>query len=199
MNLTVIPLGSYQANCYMLENPTEVILIDPGAMEPSLEKALQGKNLRHILITHGHLDHVGGVQALSQQFPQAKIWIHPGDCASENSQIFPIANRHQEDFLEEGGKIPTEEGDILVHHTPGHSKGSVCFQYQDMLFTGDTLFRGSMGRTDFAGGNYQEIMASLKKLAQLEGDFKVFPGHEASSTLDSERKNNPYILEALRT
>ena len=86
---------------------------------------------------------------------------------------------------------------VEVLHTPGHSKGSVVLKCRDILFTGDTLFAGSMGRTDLPGGSYEEIMASLKRLGELEGDFQVLPGHEGFSTLEAERKGNYYMREAL--
>jgi glyoxylase-like metal-dependent hydrolase (beta-lactamase superfamily II) len=95
--------------------------------------------------------------------------------------------------------VPLGNLRVEVLSTPGHTKGSVVLRCQDVLFSGDTLFAGECGRTDFPGGDYGEMMASLKRLAQLEGDYRVFPGHEQSTTLEQERKTNPYILEALRT
>ena len=114
------------------------------------------------------------------------------------SRLFPLASQ-VEGLLtyDEGDRLTLGELTIEVLHTPGHSKGSVTLRVGDVLFTGDTLFAGSCGRTDLAGGSYEEILASLKRLGELEGNFHVLPGHEGTSNLDQERKFNPYMREAM--
>ena len=102
-------------------------------------------------------------------------------------------------FYDEGDTLTLGSLTIEVIHTPGHSKGSVVLKVGDVLFCGDTLFAGSCGRTDLAGGSYAEIMASLKRLGELEGDYHVCPGHDVTSTLERERRSNPFLMEAMRS
>ena len=135
---------------------------------------------------------------LARTFPQAAIYIHKADANGAGSQLFPLAGQVEGlKYYDEGDTLPLGSLTIQVLHTPGHSPGSVTLKVEDVLFTGDTLFCGSMGRTDLGGGSYEQIMASLKRLGELEGDFHVCPGHDRTSTLDRERKYNPFLLEAM--
>ena len=155
--------------------------------------------LEYILLTHGHYDHTTGVPELHEMYPDAKIYIHQADANGAGSRLFPLAGEVDELLLYgEGDKLTLGGLTIDVLHTPGHSKGSVVLKVEDVLFCGDTLFCSSMGRTDLPGGSYTEIMASLKRLGELEGNFHVCPGHDITSTLDRERKTNPFLLEAMR-
>lgn len=201
MELNIIPLGGYQANCYCLTEGDDLCLIDPGDEAPKVLKHLKdlGKTPKYILLTHGHYDHTGAVETLVKDYPEVKVYLHKGD-QNDVLQLFPINSQNVPLLaFEDGDKLPFGQGHILVHSTPGHSEGSVVLEYQDCLFTGDTLFYGSMGRTDFQGGNYDKMMKSLKKIAQFSGDYKVYPGHDRSSSLDAERNHNAYIQEALRS
>ena len=120
------------------------------------------------------------------------------DANGAGSQLFPLAGQVADlKYYNEGDTLTLGSLTIQVLHTPGHSKGSVTLQVGDVLFTGDTLFCGSCGRTDLRGGSYEEIMASLKRLGQLEGDFHVCPGHDRTSTLERERQYNPFLREAM--
>ncbi len=200
MTITTIPLGSYQANCYLLQEGDQSALIDTGA-EP--EKVIQkvqetGGNVQYILLTHGHFDHTTAVPDVAKAFPDAQVYIHEEDSQGAGNTIFPLKGAVENlNFLQDGQNLPFGQENIICHCTPGHSPGSVCFQVGEHLFTGDTLFCGSMGRVDFPGGSYETIMKSLKKLADLPGDYQVYPGHDRSSTLARERSSNPYVLEAL--
>ena len=111
--------------------------------------------------------------------------------------VFPPLTGIALTYYDEGDRVMVGSIPVDVLHTPGHSKGSVVLKAGDILFTGDTLFRGSMGRTDFPGGSYEEIMASLKRLAALPGDYRVCPGHEGLSTLETERRQNYYMRAAV--
>ena len=136
---------------------------------------------------------------LHAALPHAKIYIHPADANGAGSRLFPLAGQVKElNFYDEGDTLPLGGLTIHVLHTPGHSKGSVTLLVEDVLFTGDTLFAGSCGRTDLAGGSYEEIMSSLARLGRLEGDYHVCPGHDVTSTLERERQLNPFMQEALR-
>ena len=152
--------------------------------------------------SHGHTapnyDHTTAVPDLIRALPQAEVYIHQADANGAGSQLFPLAGQVADlKYYTEGDTLTLGSLTIQVLHTPGHSKGSVTLQVGDVLFTGDTLFCGSCGRTDLRGGSYEEIMSSLNRLGQLEGDFHVCPGHDRTSTLERERQYNPFLREAM--
>ena len=203
MRVQILPVGPLGTNCYFLLDEAQgaLAVIDPGDQGEALAREIRNQGLapKYILLTHGHYDHTTGVPALKAAFPQAQVYIHPADANGAGSQLFPLAG--QVDGLrlyDEGDTLPLGGLTIHVLHTPGHSPGSVTLQVEDVLFTGDTLFAGSCGRTDLAGGSYAQIMGSLARLGALEGDFHVCPGHDVTSTLERERRGNPYLREALR-
>ena len=191
MQVKVLQVGPIGTNCYLLEDEKAHVaaVIDPGDEAGRILQVIKddGVDVKYILLTHGHYDHTTAVPELHQALPQAEIYIHKADANGAGSRLFPLA-----------GQIPDlkfyDEG---VLHTPGHSKGSVTLKVGDVLFCGDTLFAGSCGRTDLAGGSYEEIMASLKKLGELPGDYHVCPGHDVTSTLERERRSNPFLREAM--
>lgn len=202
MKVKMMQVGPIGTNCYILEDEKAHVaaIIDPGDEADRILSVMQEEDasVEYILLTHGHYDHTTAVPELHKAYPQAKIYIHQADANGAGSRLFPLAGQVE-------GLLAYDEGDTLtlgsltieVLHTPGHSKGSVTLRVEDVLFTGDTLFAGSCGRTDLAGGSYEEILASLKRLGELEGNFHVLPGHEGTSTLDQERKFNPYMREAM--
>ena len=202
MKVKVMQVGPIGTNCYILEDDTtgKAAVIDPGDEAGRILKVLEEDKVEveYILLTHGHYDHTTTVPELARTFPQAAIYIHKADANGAGSQLFPLAGQVEGlKYYDEGDTLPLGSLTIQVLHTPGHSPGSVTLKVEDVLFTGDTLFCGSMGRTDLGGGSYEQIMASLKRLGELEGDFHVCPGHDRTSTLDRERKYNPFLLEAM--
>ena len=197
--LQVSPIGT---NCYLLEDEKAHVaaVIDPGDEAGRILQVIKddGVDVKYILLTHGHYDHTTAVPELHQALPQAEIYIHKADANGAGSRLFPLAGQIPDlKFYDEGDALTLGELTIQVLHTPGHSKGSVTLKVGDVLFCGDTLFAGSCGRTDLAGGSYAEIMASLKKLGQLPGDYHVCPGHDVTSTLERERRSNPFLREAM--
>ncbi len=203
MKVKIMQVGDIMTNCYFLvDTDTSVMaIIDPGDEAEAIQEAAEevGAEVKMILLTHGHYDHTTAVPSLHRVYPEAEIYIHEADAKGAGSHLYPLAgNVEGLKFYDEGDTLTLGTLTIHVMHTPGHSPGSVTLQVGDVLFTGDTLFCGSCGRTDLPGGSYKEIMESLKRLGQLEGNFHVCPGHDRTSTLANERKYNPYLMEALR-
>ena len=202
MQVKVLQVGPIGTNCYLLEDEKARVaaVIDPGDEAGRILQVIKddGVDVKYILLTHGHYDHTTAVPELHKALPQAEIYIHRADANGAGSRLFPLAGQIPDlKFYDEGDALTLGELTIQVLHTPGHSKGSVTLKVADVLFCGDTLFAGSCGRTDLAGGSYEEIMASLKKLGQLPGDYHVCPGHDVTSTLERERRSNPFLREAM--
>ena len=204
MKVKLLRVGPIGTNCYILEDDQTNLaaVIDPGDEPELIQEALEkeGVEVRYLLLTHGHYDHTTAVPALHRVYPQADIYIHQADANGAGSTLFPLTGEVDDlKLYDEGDVIRLGDHEIQVLHTPGHSPGSVTLKVEDVLFTGDTLFCGSCGRTDLRGGSYEQIMQSLKRLGELKGDFHVCPGHEATSTLERERRSNPFLMEAMRS
>lgn len=202
MKVSVMQVGPIGTNCYFLQDEESglMAIIDPGDdWERILHQVKKAEGeVKYILLTHGHYDHTTAVPDLVKALPGVQVYIHQADANGAGSQLFPLAAQVKDlNNYDEGDTLSLGSLTIEVLHTPGHSKGSVTLKVRDVLFTGDTLFCGSCGRTDLRGGSYEEIMASLKRLGELEGDFHVCPGHDRTSTLERERKYNPFLLEAM--
>ena len=200
MNIKAMQVGPIGTNCYILEDSAarQAAVIDPGGDAPRLLAALKGLEVRYILLTHGHYDHTGAAAELAAAFPKAEVYIHEKDYRDVDPSLFPL---HTElsgvRFYGEGDRLTLGELELQVLHTPGHSEGSVTLRCGDVLFCGDTLFAGSCGRTDFPGGDTAKLLASLRRLGELEGDLQVLPGHMEDSTLSRERQTNPYLRQAM--
>jgi hydroxyacylglutathione hydrolase len=187
--LRKLVVGLYQANCYVLGCKTtlEGLVIDPGdeVFRIVNEISQLGLRIRYILLTHGHVDHVGGAQEL-KRITKAPIWIHALDARGLYFQPDGHLSDHQEIAL---GKFT-----VSVIHTPGHSPGGVCFQAPGAVFTGDTLFAGSIGRTDFPGGNHRQLIQGVvERIFPLGDDLRAYPGHGPNTTIGSERVSNPFF------
>ena len=202
MEILVIPVGYLQENCYIAYDDKVAVVIDPGDEGQKLVEAIRnrGLDIRYILLTHGHFDHTGAVMEIKNEFG-AKLCVSGEDAEMLTDPQLSLAMRQRwkpEDIsidllLSDGDVIEAGKMRFEVIATPGHSKGSVTYRCENVLFTGDTLFQGDCGRTDLYGGSYEQIKASLRRLADLEGDYQVLPGHGPDSTLEEERLHNMYM------
>ena len=210
MKLKKFAVGALDTNCYFLiDEPTkQAVVVDPGDNAELILKKLKslGLTCAVILLTHGHYDHTMALTDVRAQ-TGAPVYIHAADADMLNDPSLSQAKflggsgepvRPPEHLVADGDKITLGETVIEVMHTPGHTPGSVCYFIRDdrdnYLISGDTLFRGGIGRHDLAGGNYKALMASLRKIASLPEEWLVYPGHGASTTLSSERENNMYMF-----
>ena len=203
MKIRSMQVGELATNCYILIDDVEkkAAVIDPGDESDRILKELEGLDaqVEYILLTHGHYDHIGGVAQVHEALPQAKVYLHKADSRGTGFHVVPLADQVEDlQYYDDGDTLTLGSLTIHVIHTPGHTPGGVTLRVKDVLFTGDTLFAGSMGRSDFPGGNTPQLFASLKKLALLEGDYHVLPGHDRTTTLEQERRSNVFVLEAMK-
>ena len=204
MNITKLTLGELEGNCFIVEAPEQTaIVIDPGAEAYVISAELEsrGLTLRKILLTHGHFDHTAAAKELKEKY-NAQVYI-----SAQDEELLPDREKSVAFFLPHSPYYPVEpdarikDGDVIsqgsmkikVMATPGHTAGSVCFIINDCIFTGDTLFHGSVGRTDLYSGNVREQSESLKRLASLDKNYKLYCGHGSDTDLDTERKTNPFL------
>ena len=195
-------LGHVQTNCYVVtdEKTLECAVIDPGAEANTIMRYLEENRLkcRCILLTHGHFDHTGAVEDIRKE-TDAQVYMSAGDVRRKITEIgYKYAPPKGTDFFVEGDTVQVGSLVFEVIETPGHSQGSVCFRCGDALFTGDTLFRDSCGRTDLPASNPNDMLRSLRKLAELPGDYEVYPGHMEDTTLERERRFNMFVQQALQ-
>lgn len=202
-----VTVGTLSTNCYIIANKEtgDACVIDPGDNLTLIQDALHRMkaHCRLILLTHGHFDHILAVGDLRSE--RAPVCIHRADahCLTERDMFSPLIPYDPRPF-EEADYVFDKEGSYTVAgftfyvlHTPGHTKGSVCYQFDDNLFTGDTLFKGGIGTLDF-GGDADDMRASLQMLCKLPCDYTVYPGHDEKTTLSDEIACNPFLREFRR-
>ena len=198
LNIKTVPAGIYEANCYILvdEDTKDCVIIDAGGDADKIETAVESMSgkPKYVIITHGHFDHVGGVEEICSKY-NIPFYISRADeeYMEKDSSVFGTLPKASV-YIKEGDTIKLGSYEIKVIETPGHTKGGLCFFVDNKVFTGDTLFQGSVGRTDFPGGDMNEIISSIKnKLLPLGDDVEVYPGHGPSSSIRFEKMRNPYL------
>ena len=201
MLIKTLPVGQLETNCYVVtdEDSLDCAVIDPGDESGTILDYQEDSKLhcRAVLLTHAHFDHVGAANALLEA-TGARLYM----CEKELELVkggAPGRFTVPEDvkYYRDGDTVEVGGLRFEVMETPGHTPGGVTLRCGEALFTGDTLFRGSCGRTDFAGGDMRQELRSLKRIAELPGDYEVYPGHAESSMLSIEREHNPYVRHAL--
>ena len=197
---TTLVVGDIGVNCYLVPGPKSgnLYIIDPGDDAADIINAAKDFTYSEavILLTHAHVDHIGACGAVAKKLGISKVCLDPADAA-----LYSSPENHLLPYLPPAKNLPPvmdfyRQEDFSVIKTPGHTPGSVCLRFGDYntLFTGDTLFQGSVGRTDLPGGNYDDLMRSIhEQLMVLPDDLKVFPGHQYWSTIGREKSSNPYI------
>ena len=198
-------LGPLSTNCYLLSctKTKEAVIIDPAEASTVLLGIIDSNNLRlkYIINTHGHGDHIGGNRVLKEKY-SAKLMIHKldEDMLIDDKKNFsfytgmPVQSPPPDEYLEDGMNLKVGLLDLLVIHTPGHSPGSVSIKVNGMIFSGDTLFKDGIGRTDLPGGSLPVLMNSIKeKLFIFDSSYEVLPGHGPATTLKQELENNPWL------
>lgn len=193
MEIQALQVGSIPTNCYLVFDPgrTDALVIDPGDNPERIFAALNGRTPAAVLLTHGHFDHTGALSA----FAGVPIYIHEADAPMLSDPHLSVGDGNGDlrprpaatHLLADGEQLHLAGLDIAVLHTSGHTPGGVTYQIGDALFTGDTLFAHGYGRTDLPGGDFSALRRSLRRLLHLAGDFRVFPGHSESTTLNHER------------
>ncbi len=197
MNVITMPVGMLGANCYLLcSGQNNCAIIDPGAEPQRIAEKIESEGLtpKMILLTHAHFDHIGGVSWLKDRYG-VPVWLHKADwelALDPNKNLSSMLGSRQfvlqpDRALVGGEQVPLDELMIGVIETPGHTPGGVSLLVNGMLFSGDTLFDGGYGRTDFWGGDWNALAASLKKLLELPGEYRVLPGHGGQTTIADQR------------
>lgn len=194
--------GSMDNNCSLIidEKTNQSALVDCNEFSQKMIDMIGDTDLKYILLTHGHFDHIIGAKSVKEKYG-AQVVISKEDEPMLNSSKLSLAvfcnapqnNVDADIIVKDGDEITLGEIKIKVMATPGHTSGSVCYIAENCIFSGDTLFYCSCGRTDFPSGSHEQMMSSLQKLKALDGDYKVYTGHNNLTTLDFERKNNPYM------
>jgi hydroxyacylglutathione hydrolase len=202
MEIRKVIAGIYGANCYIVmdKKTKEAVVLDPGGDVDDIVKAIEviGAKVKYILLTHGHLDHTSGVEEL-KAITQAVVCMskEDDDLITQGEHLFgPLIEGGADKLLRQGDIIKVSDLELICIKTPGHTPGGMCFLIENCIFTGDTLFAGSIGRTDFVGGDFNTIINSIKsKLLCLPEDTIVYPGHGPYSTINNEKLRNPFLQD----
>lgn len=197
MKFKTVSVGLYEVNCTLAIDGGDAWVVDPGADEEAIVKAAEaeGAKIAGVLLTHAHFDHIGAIPGIKARFPEAPVYVHPSDEVMFGHPFNRLPPEYPS-FPKPAGVVDARKFPLAeVIETPGHTPGGVCYYFKEdgILLSGDTLFAGSVGRTDFPGGSMTTLVESLKKLKALPDGTKVIPGHGPSTTIGEEKGSNPYL------
>ena len=197
MKFKTVTVGLYEVNCTLAIDGADAWVVDPGADEEAIVKAAEaeGAKIAGVLLTHAHFDHIGAIPGIKARFPDAPVYVHPSDEVMFGHPFNRLPPEYPS-FPKPAGVVDARKFPLAeVIETPGHTPGGVCYYFKEdgVLLSGDTLFAGSVGRTDFPGGSMTTLVESLKKLKALPDGTKVIPGHGPSTTIGEEKGSNPYL------
>ena len=205
MIFEAMTVGSYYSNCYIVgsESSKEAAVIDPGADFNKIDNKINelGVIPKIIILTHAHGDHLGAVEEFVKKYG-TKVYIHEGDAQAltdSNKNFSKVLfgkniSINPDVILKDGDEIHLGDLKFEIIHTPGHTKGGICIKVGNIMMTGDTLFNNSIGRTDFPGGSFEEIIDSIQeKIFKYDEDIIIYPGHNSPSTIKSEKLSNPFV------
>ncbi|MBP3384516.1 MAG: MBL fold metallo-hydrolase [Firmicutes bacterium] len=205
MKVALLPSGPLRVNTYIAvdEATNKAFMVDPGGYDTEMIKYI-GENhmeLEYIILTHGHEDHIAGVNEYKEMFPEVKVVAHEAEFPMIENAVpemvrtgFPICFT-PDIAIKDGDTLMCGDIELKFFHTPGHTLGGMCIYVEADrdLYSGDTLFQQSIGRTDFPGGSFKQITESIKRLYQLPDDTRVMPGHMGLTTIAHEKENNPFV------
>ncbi|SES97130.1 MBL fold metallo-hydrolase [Anaerobranca gottschalkii] len=203
LEIRTLVVGPIQNNCYIVSDQNKrAFIVDPGGDVEEIIEACSGLDVLYILNTHGHIDHIGGNKGVKEAFPQGKLVVHKDD---EKMLYDPNLNLSRlmggavvspkaDLVVEDNDTLPFGDKEIKIIHVPGHTPGGILIQIENFIFSGDTVFAGSIGRTDLPGGDMKTLLNSIKsKFLTLPDSHIVYPGHGEETTVKEERENNPFF------
>lgn len=206
MILEKITVGSYMSNCYIVgcEETKEAAVIDPGADFKKIDETIEELNvkIKFVILTHAHGDHIGALNEVIKKY-NVPVYVHEDEVdmlQDANKNLSRMMFRKEikvepQKLLKDGEIIELGNLEMEIIHTPGHTKGSISIKVENIILTGDTLFNGSIGRTDFLGGSFEDIISSIKtKIFKYDDEVIVYPGHNSPTTIGNERKTNPFVI-----
>lgn len=200
MEITKVVVGDLQVNCYIVSNGADAVVIDPGDEYENIINGAQGKKIKAVLLTHGHFDHTGAVNKFQKDGAEVYVSKKEEHMLSDGYSClaepfgFPFNKIKADHVFSDGDILEIANMTFKVILTPGHTTGSVCFLADDILFSGDTLFQGSVGRWDFPGGDFEVLTSSIKeKLYALPENTVVYAGHGGETTIGEEKMSNPFV------
>lgn len=205
MKLKRFVLSDMGVNCYLISKKNDAILIDAGYRPDIIEDYIDNNNLKlkAILLTHAHFDHIAGLEQIRNKY-SAPVYVHfkekdwLNNSALNGSESFPylgiITSKPADNLIDKDDFLDIDNFQVKVVHIPGHTPGGVAYKIDNLLFTGDVLFKNSIGRTDFAGGNHVQLINSIRKKLFLFTDKTIIlPGHGEQTTIGEEKRNNPFL------